>query len=86
MTDERPMGDDVRMVARFCRTHLEPHVERDWGVRAGSLEWSCRETAAHIADALGFYTAHLASNATEDAASRSFAAARVRARAPGGSP
>ena len=40
-------------------------MDRDWAIRAGCLEWSCRDTAAHIADALGFYAAHLASMATE---------------------
>ena len=63
--DVRPAADDVRRTSQLCRDQLEPHLDRDWTVRAGPLEWSCRETVAHIADALGFYTAHLASQATE---------------------
>ena len=65
MTHVRPTAEDVRRASQLCRAQLEPHLDRDWTVRAGLLEWSCRETVAHIADALGFYTAHLASQATE---------------------
>ena len=57
--------DDVRTATRLCRQTLEPVVNRDWTVRAGGLEWDCRQTTAHIADALGFYAAHLGSRATE---------------------
>jgi hypothetical protein len=57
--------DHVRAAARLCRQTLEPVVNQDWTVRAGSLEWDCRQTTAHIADALGFYAAHLGSRATE---------------------
>jgi hypothetical protein len=64
-TLKEPGAGDVRLSTRFCREQLEPHVDQDWDVRAGSLDWSCRETAAHISDALGFYTAHLAIEATE---------------------
>lgn len=32
---------------------------------AGDVEWSCRLTLDHIADALTFYAAHLATRATE---------------------
>jgi hypothetical protein len=52
-------------VSRLCRTHLESHADRDWSVLAGPLEWSCLDTVFHIADALGFYTAHMASRARE---------------------
>ncbi len=58
-------AEDVRTASQLCRAHLEPHLDLDWNIRAGPLEWSCRETVAHIADALGFYTAHLASQARE---------------------
>jgi hypothetical protein len=57
--------DDVGVAARLCRQTLEPVVNQDWTVRAGSLDWDCRQTTAHIADALGFYAAHLGSRATE---------------------
>lgn len=57
-------AEDVRVAARLCRMTLEPLVEADWSARAGSLEWDCRQTVAHISDALGFYAVHLASRAT----------------------
>ncbi len=59
-----PTADDVRIVSRVCRQALEPHTDRDWSIPAGALEWTCRETVAHISDALAFYTAHLACRAT----------------------
>lgn len=62
---KEPGAGDVRLATRLCRKQLELHEDQDWGLRAGSLDWSCRETAAHISDALGFYTAHLAGHATE---------------------
>ncbi|MFJ2259747.1 GNAT family N-acetyltransferase [Streptomyces sp. NPDC087844] len=34
--------------------------DRDWDVRAGRLEWSCRRTAEHIASALMLYAGQLA--------------------------
>ncbi len=52
-------AQDVRLTSRWCHDILEPHVERDWRVKAGSLDWDCRTTVGHIADALGFYAAHL---------------------------
>ncbi len=56
---------DVRAAANLCRETLEPHVERDWSVLAGGLEWDCRFTVGHISDALSFYAAHLASRSTK---------------------
>ena len=58
-------ANDVRAAANLCRQTLEPHVERDWSVLAGGLEWDCRFTVGHISDALGFYACHLAARATE---------------------
>ena len=43
---------------------LTPHAGADWRVRAGSLDWSCWETAAHVAHALVKYAAQVASGAT----------------------
>lgn len=39
---------------------LRPEVGRDWSVRAGGLEWSCDDTARHIAHDLAKYAAQLA--------------------------
>ncbi|MFE9773942.1 GNAT family N-acetyltransferase [Streptomyces sp. NPDC005931] len=44
-----------------CVGVLGAVTDRDWaGVRAGRLEWSCRETALHIAEALIGYAGQLA--------------------------
>lgn len=55
----------MRVVGRFSREVLERASDRDWEVQAGSLDWDCRTTAGHIADALAFYAGHLAVHATE---------------------
>jgi hypothetical protein len=57
--------DDVRTAAAVCRDALTPALDRDWELRAGSLDWSCRRTADHIVDALMLYSAHLAMRARE---------------------
>jgi hypothetical protein len=43
---------------------LMPHAEADWHVQAGSLEWSCWETAAHVAHDLIAYAGQVAGGAT----------------------
>lgn len=59
-------GSDVdRAVAEMVRV-LAPHQERDWSVPAGSLEWSCRETAAHVAHDLLAYAGQLAGRPEEE--------------------
>ena len=42
---------------------LRPLADRDWSVRAGTLDWSCRETLAHIGHDLLAYAAQLAGSA-----------------------
>jgi hypothetical protein len=39
---------------------LEPYVDSDWSVLAGSLDWSCWRTAAHVAHDLLAYAAQIA--------------------------
>ena len=39
---------------------LLPLTDRDWSVRAGSLEWNCWHTAEHIGDCLLSYAWQLA--------------------------
>ncbi|MEV4757882.1 maleylpyruvate isomerase N-terminal domain-containing protein [Micromonospora sp. NPDC049559] len=57
-------SDVHRAVAAMTRT-LGPHVERDWRVRAGPLEWSCWTTAAHVAHDLLAYAGQLAGRAAD---------------------
>jgi len=59
-------GSDVVAAATEMTRALTPHHEADWSVAAGTLEWSCRTTAAHIAHDLLAYTAQVTSRA-EDA-------------------
>ena len=42
--------DDLPATAALCRDTLTPWLDRDWGVPAGDLEWSCRRTLDHIID------------------------------------
>lgn len=57
-------GDQVEEAVAGCVATLRPAVDEDWaGVRAGRLEWSCRETAAHIASDLIAYAGQLAGRA-----------------------
>jgi hypothetical protein len=46
-------------VAEMVRV-LAPYGSRDWGVPAGSLEWSCWTTAAHVAHDLVAYAGQVA--------------------------
>ncbi|MBC7273106.1 MAG: GNAT family N-acetyltransferase [Streptomyces sp.] len=57
-------GEQVRQAVADAVAVLGTATGRDWGaVRAGSLEWSCRETAAHIASDLIAYAGNLAGRA-----------------------
>ncbi|MGW0766785.1 GNAT family N-acetyltransferase [Streptomyces sp. NPDC002676] len=59
-------GDHVDEAVASCLAALRPAVERDWaGVKAGRLEWSCRETAEHIASDLIAYAGQLAGRAQD---------------------
>lgn len=62
MAEGRPIrigANEVRLAGDCSRRFLESVSELDWTVQAGSLDWDCRATASHIADALAFYAAHL---------------------------
>ena len=39
---------------------LRPHADKDWGVPAGALDWSCWRTAEHVAHDLLAYSGQLA--------------------------
>jgi hypothetical protein len=57
-------GEHVEAAVDEMHRVLSPHVGADWQVRASSLEWSCWETAAHLADVLVKYAAQVAGGAT----------------------
>lgn len=50
---------DVRRAVGETGRALRPYVDRDWSVPAGRLEWSCWQTAAHIAHDLTAYAGQL---------------------------
>lgn len=56
-------GPDVERAAAEAVSALAPHTGRDWRVPAGSLDWSCWTTAAHIAHDLTAYAFQVASRA-----------------------
>ncbi|MFI7015667.1 GNAT family N-acetyltransferase [Streptomyces sp. NPDC050164] len=59
-------AEQVEQAVAECVGLLEAVVERDWeDVRAGRLEWSCRETAVHIAEDLIGYAGQLAGREPE---------------------
>src|SRR5439155_21717489 len=41
---DSPSPDDLIRVADVCLATLEPVGTSDWSVRAGELDWSCRQT------------------------------------------
>jgi hypothetical protein len=43
--------DLIHRVAQETQAALVPFVQADWSVSARGLEWSCRETAEHLANA-----------------------------------
>ena len=47
----------------FAVQQLRRDVDRDWSVKAGALNWTCRETAEHVADVLFAYALQLAARA-----------------------
>ena len=57
--------DDVRSAAAVCREALSELVDLDWSVRAGELDWSCRQTLEHIPNTQLFYASQLALAATD---------------------
>ncbi|WP_454857180.1 hypothetical protein [Promicromonospora soli] len=53
--------DVEQAVAEMVRV-LTPYESRDWQGPAGSLEWSCWTTAAHVAHDLLAYAGQIAAN------------------------
>ncbi|MFE9683088.1 GNAT family N-acetyltransferase [Streptomyces sp. NPDC006285] len=58
-------GDQVEEAVSGAVAVLRGATDRDWGVRAGRLEWSCRRTAEHIASDLVSYAGQLAGRPTD---------------------
>jgi hypothetical protein len=55
-------GAEVGLAVAAMVEVLTPHTaDRDWQVRAGSLEWSCWTTAAHVAHDLLAYAGQVTS-------------------------
>ncbi|MFH9548923.1 hypothetical protein [Streptomyces sp. NPDC017435] len=52
-------ADDVRDAVRLAVEALREAEAADWDARAGSLEWTRRETVEHLADDLFAYAAQL---------------------------
>jgi hypothetical protein len=66
MTMTETVGpEDVRAAAVVCREALSGIVDLDWSVRAGELDWSCRQTLEHVPSAQIFYAAQVALAAKE---------------------
>ncbi|WP_234322973.1 maleylpyruvate isomerase N-terminal domain-containing protein [Streptomyces sp. NRRL S-350] len=57
MMDGDPVRDALDASLRILAPHAEDH---DWNAPAGPVEWSCRDTAAHIAHDLLAYAGQLA--------------------------
>ena len=53
-------ADDLDSVISCVMSGLLPITDRDWSVRAGTLEWDCWHTAEHIGDCLMSYAWQLA--------------------------
>src|SRR5947208_2037222 len=53
-------ADDLDSVMSCVMSRLLPITDRDWSVRAGTLEWDCWHTAEHIGDCLMSYAWQLA--------------------------
>jgi hypothetical protein len=52
-------AEDVTRATEAACAALRPAVDQDWGVPAGSIEWSCRRTGEHVADSLLWYATQL---------------------------
>jgi len=57
-------ADDLDSVILSIMSRLLPITDRDWSVRAGTLEWDCWHTAEHIGDCLLSYAWQLAAHPT----------------------
>ena len=58
--------DDFDEVARLVLEAWEAAADRDWSVPAGTLEWSCLDTADHTIDCVFSYALFLGSRKQDD--------------------
>lgn len=58
-------GDQVEEAAAYAAKVLRTTVGRDWSAKAGGLDWSCLQTAEHIAGDLVAYAGQLTGRATD---------------------
>lgn len=58
------LPSDLRAASDFTVSALRSVTDRDWSVPAGSLDWDCAFTVAHVVGALTKYTVYLAAGAT----------------------
>lgn len=62
---DEPKPDDLRRSVETVAETLKPHVDADWSVTAGDLEWTCRRALDHTIDVLLWYAGNLAMLATK---------------------
>lgn len=64
MTNVEPFtAEDFAALSAFALDAWQSGLARDWSVPAGTLEWSCFETADHTIDCVFSYAFFLASRA-----------------------
>ncbi|MBV8086506.1 MAG: maleylpyruvate isomerase N-terminal domain-containing protein [Chloroflexi bacterium] len=55
---------DLMAVGRTCTAALLPASDADWSVKAGDLDWDCRQTLEHMLSSSSFYAINLAMRST----------------------
>ena len=58
-------ADDLAQAVRLMSATLGPLTGRDWSAAAGTLDWTCRQTLAHIGHDLLAYAAQVAGRAQD---------------------
>ncbi|WP_306338007.1 GNAT family N-acetyltransferase [Streptomyces sp. KL118A] len=58
-------GDRIDEAVAYAAGVLRAAADRDWGVKAGGLDWSCLDTAEHVAGVFTAYAGQLTGRATE---------------------
>jgi hypothetical protein len=59
-------GTQITLATDEMRRAVASVVDRDWNVGAGDLDWSCRDTAAHVADDLFSYASQVVAQPSEE--------------------